>query len=135
MNLVYALGMDYILDELCFGKVLRLIAADVAYWHHTTGSDLDVNTNVWNKLPLPREVFQGKKTCTKSLVIKYCREAEIDAEKSGWIAPRPHGIVKFKPTPELVNGVIISNPFLAIILKQHKYFSGKNTKPLFPEEN
>lgn len=135
MNLIYALGMDYILDELCFGKVLRLIAADVAYWHHTTGSDLDSNTNVWNKLPLPWEVFQGKASCTKSLVIKYCREADIDAEKSGWIAPRPHGVVKFKPTPELVNGVIISNPFLATVLKQHKYFSGKNAKPFFPEEN
>ncbi|HEY8895189.1 MAG TPA: hypothetical protein VIM79_10255 [Niastella sp.] len=135
MNLIYALGMDYILDELCFGKVLRLIAADVAYWHHITGSELDSNTNVWNKLPLPWEVFHGKKSCTKSMVIKYCREAEIDAEKSGWIAPRPHGVVKFKPTPELVNGVIVSNPFLATVLKQHKYFSGKNAKPLFPEEN
>lgn len=135
MNLIYALGIDYILDELCFGKVLRLMAADVVFWHATTGGKLDPNTHVWNKLPLPWEVFQGKATCNKELVIKYCKEAGIDAEKTGWIAPRIHGVAAFKPTPELVNGVVVSNPFLATVLKRHKYFSGKNAKPLFPEEN
>ena len=29
MNLIYALGMEYVLEEVCFGKVMRLIAADV----------------------------------------------------------------------------------------------------------
>lgn len=135
MNLIYALGMDYILDELCFGKVLRLMAADVVYWHVATGGKLDPNTNVWNKLPLPWEVFQGKENCNKELVITYCKEAGIDAEKTGWIAPRVHGVAMFKPTPELVHGVVVSNPFLATVLKRHKYFSGKNAKPLFPEEN
>lgn len=135
MNLVYALGMEYILDELCFGKVLRLMAADVVYWHFKTGGKLDPNTDVWNKLPLPWEVFQGKERCNKDLVIKYCKEAGIDAETSGWIAPRVHGVAVFKPTPELVHGVVVSNPFLATVLKRHKYFSGKNAKPLFPEEN
>lgn len=135
MNLIYALGMDYILDEICFGKVLRLMAADVVYWHVATGGKLDPNTNVWNKLPLPWEVFQGKSTCNKELVITYCKEAGIDAEKTGWIAPRVHGVAMFKPTPELVHGVVVSNPFLATVLKRHKYFSGKNAKPLFPEEN
>lgn len=135
MNLIYALGMDYILDEICFGKVLRLMAADVAYWHRISGGGLDSNTIVWNKLPLPWEVFQGKTTCNKDLVIKYCKDAGLDAEQTGWIAPRIHGVVEFKPTPELVHGVIVSNPFLATVLKRHKYFSGKNVKPLFPEKN
>lgn len=125
MNLIYALGLDYILDEICFGKVLRLMAADVVAWHYSTNGKLDPNTNVWNKLPLPWEVFQNKAECNKALVIKYCKEAGLDPEKSGWVAPRVHGVAEFKPTPELVHGVSVSNPFLASVLKKHKYFSGK----------
>lgn len=135
MNLIYALGLDYILDAICFGKVLRLMAADVVAWHHLTGGKLDPNTDVWNKLPLPWEVFQNKAYCNKELVIQYCKEAGLDPEKSGWIAPKVHGVAEFKPTPELVHGVAVSNPFLATVLKRHKYFSGKNVKPIFPEEN
>jgi hypothetical protein len=135
MNLIYSLGLDYILEEVCFGKVLRLMAADVVAWHHSTGGKLDPNTEVWNKIPLPWEVFQNKAACTRELVIKYCKEAGLDPEKSGWIAPRVHGVVEFKPTPELVHGVTVSNPFMATVLKRHRYFSGKNAKPLFPEGN
>jgi hypothetical protein len=29
INLVYAMGLEFVLDELCFGKALRLMAADV----------------------------------------------------------------------------------------------------------
>jgi hypothetical protein len=135
MNLIYALGLDYILEEICFGKVLRLMAADVVAWHYSTGGKLDPNTEVWNKIPLPWEVFQNKAECNKELVIKYCKHAGLDPEKSGWIAPRVHGVAEFKPTPELVHGVTVSNPFLAKVLKRHRYFSGKNAKPLFPERN
>ncbi len=135
MNLIYSLGLDYILDEICFGKVLRLMAADVVAWHFSTGGKLDPNTEVWNKIPLPWEVFQNKAECNKELVIKYCKQAEIDPEKSGWIAPRVHGVAEFKPTPELVHGVTVSNPFLATVLKRHRYFSGRNANPFFPERN
>lgn len=135
MNLIYSLGLDYILEEVCFGKVLRLMAADVVAWHYSTGGRLDPNTEVWNKIPLPWEVFQNKAECNKELVIKYCKQAGLDPEKSGWIAPRVHGVAEFKPTPELVHGVTVSNPFLATVLKRHRYFSGKNAKPLCPERN
>lgn len=135
MNIVYSLGMEYILDEVCFGKVLRLMAADVVAWHHLTGGKLDPNTYVWNKLPLPWEVFQGNENCNKELVVKHCENAGIDPEKSGWIAPRIHGVTEFKPTPELVHGVIVSNPYLATVLKRHKYFSGRDIKTYFPEKN
>lgn len=135
MNLIYSLGLDYILEEICFGKVLRLMAADVVAWHYSTGGKLDPNTEVWNKIPLPWEVFQNKAECNKELVIKYCKQAGLDPEKSGWIAPRVHGVAEFKPTPELVHGVTVSNPFLATVLKRHRYFSGKNANPLFPERN
>lgn len=135
MNLIYALGLEYILDVVCFGKVLRLMAADVAAWHRLSGGMLDPNTEVWNKLPLPWEVFLGNEVCNKKMIVELCRRAEIDPEKSGWIAPRIHGVSEYKPTPELVHGITITNPFLATVLKQHKYFSGKNAKPLFPENN
>ena len=129
INLIYCLGMEYLLDEICFGKVLRLMAADVVEWHIDSGKNLDANTIVWNNLPFPWEVFQGKVTCNRNLVRGYCEKSGIDPEKSGWIAPREIKVAKFKPTPELVNGVIIANPFLANVLKKHKYFSGKKIKP------
>lgn len=135
MNLIYAMGADFVLDEMCFGKIMRLMAADVVAWHRMAGNTLDPNTVVWNELPMPWEVFGGDAVCTKDSVIEACRKAGLDAEKSGWIAPRPHGIVEFKPTPELVHGVTVSNPFLATILKKHKYFSGKNAMFVQPENN
>jgi hypothetical protein len=125
MNLIYAMGMDFILEDICFGKVMRLMAADVVAWHYLSESKLDPNTNVWNKIPLPWEVFQGKAFCNKELIIDICKQAEIDPEKSGWIAPREHSVSEFKPTPELVHGVTVSNPFLATVLKKNKFFSGK----------
>lgn len=125
MNLIYATGTEYILDDLCFGKVLRLMAGDVVAWHHITGGSLDSNTIVWNELPLPWKVFSNEVVCNKTTVIAACKKAQLDPEKSGWIAPRKHGVVKFTPTPELVHGVAVCNPFLASVLKKNKYFSGK----------
>lgn len=135
MNLIYAMGADFVLDEMCFGKMMRLMAADVVAWHRMAGNTIDPNTIVWNEVPLPWEVFGGNEICTKDSIIEACRKAGLDAEKSGWIAPRPHGVVEFKPTPELVHGVTVSNPFLATVLKKHKYFSGKNAKTVQPENN
>lgn len=125
MNLIYALGMEYILEDLSFGKVMRLMAADVIAWHLSTGGKLDPNTEVWNTVPLPWEVFQGKEFCNKKMIVEACRKAELDPEKSGWIAPRTHQVSRFTPTPELVHGVTVSNPFLASVLRKNKYFSGK----------
>lgn len=127
INLIFALGMEEILDEFCFGKVMRLMAADVAFWHRATGGDIDPNTKVWNDLPLPWKVLNGEETCNRAMVVSSCKSAGIDVAKSGWIAPRKHGVVKFKPTPELVHGVEVFNPFFAKILKQNKVFSGKKS--------
>ncbi len=135
MNLIYALGMDYTLDEICFGKVMRLMAGDVAAWHRSSGGGLEPNTLVWNKLPLPWEVFQGKKKCNKVMVVEVCKSVGLNAEKSGWIAPRKHKVATFTPTPELVHGVQISNPYLATILKKHRFFSGKKGKSIIADYN
>ena len=89
------------------------------------GGKLDPNTDVWYHLPLPWEVFQGKEKCNRKQVEKLCKNVGIHPERSGWLAPRKHGIAVFTPTPELVHGVAIANPYLATILKKQKYFSGK----------
>jgi len=135
INLLYALGMEFVLEELCFGKALRLMAADVAAWHRSAGQGLDSNTQVWAALPLPWEVLAGTAICTRAQVAAACQQAGLDPEKSGWLAPRPHGVVPFQPTPELVHGVSVSNPYLATVLKRHRYFSGKPALPLRPEQN
>jgi hypothetical protein len=134
MNLLYAMGMEFVLEEMCPGKVMRLIAGDVASWHLSAGSKGDPNLPVWNQLPLPWEVLSGKVACNRAAVEAACKLAGLDAGKSGWLAPREHGVVPFRPTPELVHGVTIANPYLAKILKQHKYFSGKAVKPFSPEQ-
>jgi hypothetical protein len=83
---------------------------------------------VWNELPLPWEVFQGEMFCNKAMVIQACAKAGLNLEKSGWIAPAAQTVAAFKPTPELVHGVSVHNPFLASILKKHKFFSGKGVQ-------
>lgn len=126
IHLIYAMGMEEILDEVCFGKVLRLMAADVAARHCYGGNGLDPNTIVWSQLPLPWEVFRGKADCNRQVVTDACEKAKLHPEQSGWIAPRERKVATFRPTPELVHGVSIGNPFLATVLKKHKIFSGKN---------
>lgn len=83
MHLVYSLGMAYLPDSSCFGKVLRLMAADVARWHRLTGGGLDPNTQVWNSLPFPWQVFREETFCTRNMVVAACKLAGLDPEKSG----------------------------------------------------
>jgi hypothetical protein len=128
MSLLDAMNMEFVLEELCFGKVMRVMAADLVAWHQAMGQKLDPNTVVWNELPLPWEVFQGEAVCNKAIVTKACEKAGLNLEKSGWIAPKIQTVTTFKPTPELVHGVTIYNPFLASILKKHRFFSGKPLK-------
>jgi len=135
MSLVYALGLEEILETVCFGKVLRLMAADVAAWHRLSGGGLDPNTMVWRDLPLPWDVFEGRNTCTLNIVHQVCRQHGVDPKTSGWIAPRPHGVAAFRPTPELVHGVSVGNPFLAKVLRERGYYSGKKVKQINPSDN
>lgn len=129
IGLVYAMGMEGVLDAICPGKTLRLMAADVAAWHRREGSALDPDTLVWNELPLPWEVLNGKAICTREIIADACQKHGVEGVKSGWIAPRPRAsVAAFRPTPELVHGVTVGNPFLATLLKQAGFFSGKTIK-------
>lgn len=126
IGLLYALGLEDMLDRFVPGKVMRLIAGDVAFWHSLVGTQKEPNTQVWNELPLPWEVLSGVAACTRPMVEEACRRHGLDPLKSGWMAPRPAGRpARFRPTPELVHGVAVANPYLADFLRKLGYFSGK----------
>jgi hypothetical protein len=121
--LLHALGMSRLLDDLCPGKVLRLMAADVAAWH-ARSRGLHEDTFVWADLPAPWEVVKRRARCTRSMIADACSRHGVDP--AGWTGPRPPKVpVPFHPTPELVHGVSISSPGLARILRDSRWFSGR----------
>jgi hypothetical protein len=124
--LVYDLGMVDAVERMCPGKVLRLMAADVAWWHRQSGGGLHQDTAVWKELPRPWAVVAGEADCPKALVDGVCVKHGLDPVKSGWSAPRPGRAVEpFTPTPELVHGVVVASPLLAAVLRRAGVFSGK----------
>ena len=127
--LLYALGMEEVLDRMCLGKVLRLMAADVAFWHRAVGGRLEPDTAVWAELPGPWDVLGGTAVCTRADVEAACGRHGVDPIKAGWTAPAPERRVEaFRPTPELVHGVEVGHPGLALILRRMGVFSGKKLK-------
>lgn len=126
LALAVVLGMEEMVEQMCLGKVLRLIAGDVAAWHYQTGGGLEPDTQVWAHLPLPWEVFSGASSCTKADVQRVCAQFGVDPYNKGWIGPRRNRqAVAFVPTPELVHGVVVDKPEIALILRKAGYFSGK----------
>lgn len=121
ISTLYAMGNEAILDRFAPPKMLRLMAADVVRWHRSTDG-LEPDTQVWNMLPKPWEVVLGRKTCTRKDIESACIKVGIKGK--GWIAPRAKTVAPFKPTPELVHGVIVSSPELAAVLKKCGYYSG-----------
>lgn len=129
VEVLHAAGMEEILDRLCPGKVLRLIAADVAAWHRVSGGGLELDTAVWADLPPPWEVLDGSASCTRSDVEAACRRHGVDPSTKGWTRPRPDCVAEpFRPTPELVHGVEVGYPGLALLLRKAGVFSGKTLK-------
>lgn len=125
-SLAEVLGMEQMVEQLCLGKVLRLMAGDVAAWHYQTGGGPEPDTQVWAHLPFPWEVFSGAESCTKADVQQICAQFGVDPYKKGWISPRHNRqAVPFVPTPELVHGVVVARPEIALILRKAGYFSGK----------
>ncbi len=128
--LVQAMGMDSLFDEMLPGKVMRLMAADVAAWHRMSGGGLHPDTAVWRELPKPWRVLTGEETCNRARIATACARHKIDPERTGWTAPRPRTeVATFRPTPELVHGVAVDNPFLASLLRRMGAFSGKALRP------
>ncbi|MEU0395780.1 hypothetical protein ABZ208_23945 [Streptomyces sp. NPDC006208] len=124
--LLTELGEEDVLDRICLGKVPRLMAADVAYWHRMSGGGLHPDTYIWAELPLPWEVLRGEKGCPRSLVEAVCARHGVDAAADGWTRPRRAAeAVAFRRTPELVHGVAVADPLMASALRSAGVFSGK----------
>jgi hypothetical protein len=123
--LLQAMGMTEELDSMCFGKVLRLMAADVAAWHRLSGGELEPDTKVWNEVPLPWEALSGEAGCNRAMVEAICRKRGVDPVKKGWTAAAQKPVAEFRPTPELVHGVTVSAPQLAAAIRKAGWFSGK----------
>ena len=124
ISLLHALGMEALLDSMLPGKVMRLMAADVAAWHRLSGGAIHPDTAVFAALPLPWEVLAGEASCSRALVARTCEEK--GAAVTGWIGPRADRVAApFRPTPELVHGVTVSSPALAKTLRKLGVFSGK----------
>lgn len=127
--LLTELGQDEVLDRICPGKVPRLMAADVAYWHRMSGGGLHPDTYVWAELPLPWEVLRGEKECPRQLVEAVCARHRVDPVAGAWTAPRPAAeAVAFRRTPELVHGVAVADPLMASALRSAGVFSGKDKR-------
>jgi hypothetical protein len=127
--LLSELGQDEILDRFCPGKVPRLMAADVAYWHRMSGGGLHPDTYVWAELPLPWEVLRGERECPRSLVEAICARHGVDPVAGAWTAPRPVAAAAvFRRTPELVHGVAVADPLMAGALRSAGVFSGKDKR-------
>ncbi|GAA3368524.1 hypothetical protein GCM10020367_07220 [Streptomyces sannanensis] len=127
--LLTELGEEEILDRVCPGKVPRLMAADVAYWHRMSGGGLHPDTYVWADLPLPWEVLRGEADCPRSLVEAVCRRHGVDPVAGGWTGPRPAAeAVRFRRTPELVHGVAVADPLMASALRSAGVFSGQGKR-------
>ncbi|MFI2304542.1 hypothetical protein ACH5AL_37835 [Actinacidiphila glaucinigra] len=124
--LLTELGQEEVLERVCLGKVPRLMAADVAYWHRMTGGGLHPDTYIWAALPLPWEVLRGEKECPRSLVEATCARYGVDPIAGAWTATRPTTqAVAFRRTPELVHGVAVADPLMASALRSAGIFSGK----------
>lgn len=127
--LVTALQMERTFEALLPGKVMRLMAADVAYWHRATGGGVHPDTYVWRDLPKPWLVLAGDEVCNRHMIEAACARHGVDPQKSGWSAPKARTTaVEFRPTPELVHGVTVHNPYYAGFLKRLGAFSGKPLK-------
>ncbi|SFR21301.1 hypothetical protein SAMN04488564_105549 [Lentzea waywayandensis] len=123
---LHAAGAADLLADAWPGKAMRLMAADLAWWHRDTGGDLHSDTDVWAALPLPWEVLDGTATCTRGDVERACRSFDMDPARSGWSAPRAHGATaRFRPTPELVHGVAVADPVWGMALRRAGVYSGK----------
>lgn len=129
ISLLHSMHADALLDAICPGKVLVLVAGDLAWMHAAYGKGLHPDTKVWNELPLPWQVLSGEVKCSRADVETVCARHEVDAARSGWTAPRPRAqAVAFVPTPELVHGVEVGDPHFAKLLREMGVFSGKKLK-------
>lgn len=124
LNVLEATNLtDDVLAGFCPPKAMRLMAADLVYWHR---GELDPNTAIAAALPFVGDVFARDVRCTRGLVIAVCRDLGLDPYTSGWAGRRAaRAASDFVPTPELVHGVTVSDPIVAAVLRRAGVWSAK----------
>lgn len=118
--------LDVDISGVLPGKAPRLMAADVAAWHHMSGGKAHPDELICASLPMPWEVMFGDVICTQSMIETVCLVNGVDPEKTGWTRPRDRkDVAAWSPTPELVHGVMVGDPLLAHMLRKSKWvFAG-----------
>ena len=120
------MGMGTVVDRFLPGKVLRLMAGDVAWNHRVVGGGLHPDTRVWAELPFPWDVMRGRASCDRASIEAACRRHGLDPVRTGWTAPLVSTrAVPYKATPELVHGVAVASPEIAAVLRRAGWCSGK----------
>jgi hypothetical protein len=123
--LIYSLGQERLFEAFLPGKVLRLMAADVAAWHRQTAGNLHDDTPIWAALPRPWAVMAGRARCGRAEIEAACAAVGVESRRTGWSAARPRMYVEpTRPTPETVHGVIVGHPALAAFLRRIDAFGG-----------
>lgn len=130
INALDTSGNNPALDAHCPPKAMRLMAGDLFAWYRSTGRDpVAPDVKVAAQLP-PVWTAGHPDPCTRQDVITACHNADVDPHRSGWAGPRaPRLRSTFRPTPELVHGIIVEDPLLAAALRRGGAFSGKRTDP------
>jgi hypothetical protein len=77
--LVDALELDALFNQILPGKVMRLMAADVAAWHRREGGDVHPDNRVWAELPKPWEPFAWRSPATGTS----CSNLRLTRPRSG----------------------------------------------------
>jgi len=123
LGLAYTLRLD--VDEMLPGKVPRLMAADVAAWHHSLGEKAHPDELIAAELPMPWTVLLEGVDCPASEVRATCQRHGVVPEKTGWSMSHERTAVEiWHPTPELVHGVTVDDPFTAAVMRRLGWFSG-----------
>ncbi len=123
LGLSDSLGFD--VSGFLPGKVPRLMASDVVAWSRIAGKGAHPDEAVAQLLPAPWKVLLEGAPCSEEMVREACRQVGVDPDKTGWTAPHARTAVEtWKPTPELVYGVAVANPELALLMRRMGWFSG-----------
>ncbi len=119
-------GQQALCQVLLPPKLMRLMAADLIYWHSLVGNNsTHPDVRVAADLPAAWDVMAGRAECTISDIVAACERHGVDPA-AGWTGPiKPGQLGQFEPTPELVHGIAVGDPILASMLRRAHAFSGK----------
>lgn len=124
IDTIYAMNMPQIFDRWLPGKALRLMAADLVWSRTVQGEGLEPDTKIWQALPKPWDVVLGNASCDRAMIDHAIKTMNLEGKVGGWTAARPRTAVSaWVPTPDLVCGVAISNPYIAEWMRKHGIFS------------